>query len=229
MNVRFLPCGDSGLTIEFGNEISEQINRKVCSLGKKIKESNIRGVVEIVPTFRSLFVTYNPICISYSSLVKKVKALISDNTDSHKKKKRVIEIPVCYGGEYGEDLNWVAEHAGLTPKEVIEIHSKPEYLIYMLGFLPGFAYLGGLDKRIYAPRLENPRTRIPAGSVGIGGEQTGIYSLDSPGGWRLIGKTPVKPYDSERDVPILYQAGDYIKFVPITEDEFLKIQEKGGR
>ena len=139
---------------------------------------------------------------------------------------RIFEIPVCYGGEYGPDLQNIADLAGLTPEEVIKIHSSEDYLIYMLGFLPGFSYLGGLDERIHTPRLANPRIRIPAGSVGIGGSQTGIYPLDSPGGWQLLGMTPVKTYDPGREVPILFEAGDYIRFVPVTEEEYLKIKKQ---
>lgn len=133
---------------------------------------------------------------------------------------------MLYGGKYGEDLKDVAEINKLTEDEVIKIHSGTDYLIYMLGFLPGFAYLGGLDDRIKTPRLQNPRTKIHAGAVGIGGEQTGIYPLSSPGGWRLIGTTPVKPYDPERDEPILYSAGDYIRFVPIDKETFDDISAK---
>ena len=132
----------------------------------------------------------------------------------------VVEIPVFYGGSYGEDLKDVAAHAGLTEEEVIKLHSSVDYNIYMLGFLPGFPYLGGLDPKLFTPRLDNPRTKIPEGSVGIGGEQTGIYPLESPGGWRLIGRTPLKLYDPDREQPFLYQAGDYIRFVPITAEEY---------
>ena len=123
-------------------------------------------------------------------------------------------------------MDIIAKHAGLTEEEVIRIHSSMDYLIYMLGFLPGFTYLGGLDERIHTPRLQTPRVRIEAGSVGIGGSQTGIYPLDSPGGWNLMGKTPVKTYDPDREVPILVEAGEYIRFVPVTEEEYLRIEEE---
>ena len=139
-------------------------------------------------------------------------------------RKKIFEIPVCYGGEYGPDIDNIASHAGLTQEEVIQIHSSRDYLIYMLGFLPGFCYLGGLDERIHTPRLSNPRLRIRAGSVGIGGSQTGIYPLDSPGGWQLMGMTPVKTYDPEREIPILVEAGNYIRFVPIDEEQYKQIQ-----
>ena len=139
-------------------------------------------------------------------------------------KRKIFEIPVLYGGEYGPDLESIAEHAGLSEGEVIKIHSSQDYLIYMLGFLPGFCYLGGLDERIHTPRLANPRLKIRAGSVGIGGSQTGIYPLDSPGGWQLMGMTPVKTYDPEREVPILVEAGNYIRFVPVDEAEYKRIQ-----
>ena len=136
---------------------------------------------------------------------------------------------VCYGGEFGEDIAFVASHAGLTEQEVIDIHTGRDYLIFMLGFLPGFAYLGDMDKRLHTPRLSNPRTSIPAGSVGIGGEQTGIYPLASPGGWQLIGRTPVKPYDPTRAEPILYRAGDYIRFFAVDEQEYRRIEELVSR
>ena len=146
-------------------------------------------------------------------------------TESLDTVRRVFEIPVCYGGEYGPDLGIIAKNAGLSEREVIDIHTSCDYLIYMLGFLPGFCYLGGLDERIHTPRLKTPRLKIPAGSVGIGGSQTGIYPMESPGGWNLMGMTPVRTYDPERDVPILVQAGDYIRFVEIDEAEFSRINK----
>ena len=157
----------------------------------------------------------------YSEQLKKELSGISvEESAGQETPHHVVEIPVCYGGSYGEDLKDVAAHAGLTEEEVIKLHSSVDYNIYMLGFLPGFPYLGGLDPKLFTPRLDNPRTKIPEGSVGIGGEQTGIYPLESPGGWRLIGRTPLKLYDPDREQPFLYQAGDYIRFVPITAEEY---------
>ena len=138
----------------------------------------------------------------------------------------VLEIPVLYGGEMGPDLPFVAEHAGLSEEEVIRIHSSTEYLIYMLGFTPGFTYLGGMSEKIATPRLKQPRVKIPAGSVGIAGTQTGVYPIDSPGGWQLIGRTPVKMYDPDRETPILPEAGQYIKFYPVTQEEYDAIRKE---
>ncbi len=219
----FLPVGDCALTVEFGNEISEELNGKVRSLSLALKDANIPGVLEWVPTYRSLMVCYNPCVISCRRLQSQLGRLLKRAGQSVQVGKRVWEIPVLYGGEYGEDLSFVAQNAGITPQEAVNLHANREYRIYMLGFLPGFTYLGGLDKRIHTPRLKTPRTRIPPGSVGIGGEQTGIYPIASPGGWQLIGRTPLKPYDPNRILPILFEAGDYLKFVPIDQNRFAQI------
>lgn len=223
--IKILTAGDSSLLIEFGQEISPKINEKITATVQLMKEQHIEGVVDIIPAFCSLLINYDPRVISYDELKGRMQGLVKVDVKAEAGKKRVFEIPVCYGGEYGPDLGNIAEHAKLTEEEVIKIHSSRDYLIYMLGFLPGFTYLGGLDERIHTPRLANPRVKISAGSVGIGGSQTGIYPLDSPGGWQLMGMTPVKTYDPEREVPILVEAGDYIRFVPVTEEEYLRIKD----
>ena len=195
---KILPAGDCALVVEFGNEINEALNRKVQCLNEKVAAAHVKGIVETVPTFRSLMVTYDPSEISFEQLKKELSGISVEESAGQETPHHVVEIPVCYGGSYGEDLKDVAAHAGLT----------------------GFPYLGGLDPKLFTPRLDNPRTKIPEGSVGIGGEQTGIYPLESPGGWRLIGRTPLKLYDPDREQPFLYQAGDYIRFVPITAEEY---------
>ena len=225
-NIRILTEGDSSLLIEFGKEISPDINRKITATVQLMKDQNIEGVVDVIPAFCSLLINYDPRVISYDEIRERMLALVKMDAKAGEQKKRVFEIPVCYGGEYGPDLANVAAHAGLTPQEVVNIHTAHDYLIDMLGFLPGFAYLGGLDERLHTPRLATPRTRIEPGSVGIGGAQTGIYPLASPGGWQIIGRTPLRPYDPDRTEPILYAAGEYLRFVPITADEYAAIEQQ---
>lgn len=224
-DIRILTAGDSALLIEFGKEINPETNRKITALVQLMREQYIEGIVDVIPAFCSLLINYDPRVLSYEELKERMEHLLKMETKTEATRKRIFEIPVCYGGEYGPDIENIAEHAGLSIEEVIKIHSSKDYLIYMLGFLPGFTYLGGLDERIHTPRLASPRLKIRAGSVGIGGSQTGIYPLDSPGGWQLMGMTPVRTYDPERQTPILVEAGDYIRFIPIDEEEFLRIQE----
>lgn len=223
--IKLLTAGDSSILLQFGSTIDPAINRKIAATVQLMREQHINGVTDVIPAFCSLLINYDPRVISYEQIKRRMEALVKIDVTAGDTRKRVFEIPVCYGGEYGPDIQNIADHAGLSVEEVIQIHTSRDYLIYMLGFLPGFTYLGGLDERIYTPRLANPRIRIPAGSVGIGGSQTGIYPMDSPGGWQLMGMTPVKTYDPDREVPILVEAGDYIRFVAIDEDEFHRIKE----
>jgi len=221
--MKILPCGDAAVTVEFGNEISPEIGAMVRTFRKNAENSRIKGIIELIPTFRSVTVCYDPTIIKYAKLVKKLTALEPKGDIDAESGGRIFVIPVCYDGEYGADLDSVSQLTGLDREEIIKRHTAPDYQIYMLGFLPGFPYLGGLDKSIACPRLDSPRKEIPVGAVGIGGEQTGIYPLVSPGGWRLIGRTPVKVYDPNRAEPVLYAAGDYIRFKRIDEAEFTRI------
>ena len=221
--LRLAPSGDLALVASFGNEISEALNTKVRALMLALEKVNVEGIVEMTPTYCSLMIHYDPLRIGYETLCGRVRETLEALDDIELPAPRVIEIPVLYGGEYGPDLDYVAQHNGLSVDEVIEIHTSRNYRIYMLGFTPGFPYLGGMDERIATPRLETPRTKIAGGSVGIAGAQTGIYPIDSPGGWQIIGRTPVALYDPQSAEPILLKAGESIRFVQIDQKTFDRI------
>jgi len=224
--VRYLPSGDCAICVEFGNEISPEINAKIRAFKIALEKENIDGIVETVPTYRSLLVVYRPEVILFKELTEKFDGIMGAMGNIQIPPPTVIEIPVLYGGEMGPDLENVAAHNNKTTDEVIKIHTSEEYLIYMLGFIAGFPYLGGMSKEIATPRLKSPRVKIEGGSVGIAGEQTGIYPVASPGGWQLIGRTPLKLYDAEREKPVLLEAGQYIKFRSVTQEEYEKIEKQ---
>ncbi|WP_326910085.1 5-oxoprolinase subunit PxpB [Sedimentibacter sp. MB31-C6] len=221
---KYLLAGDKALDIEFGNSISEEINSKIRSMTVAIETQNVLGVIEAVPTYRSLMIHYDPLKTDFNKLKDTLKTLEENLDNIDLPEPEVIEIPTLYGGDYGPDIENVAKHNNMSVDEVIKIHTSEEYLIYMLGFTPGFPYLGGMDTKIATPRLQSPRTKIPGGSVGIAGEQTGIYPIDSPGGWQLIGRTPLDLFDPKREIPILLKAGNYIAFKSINETEYIEIK-----
>ena len=217
------PVGVNGILAVLGDSISEQTGAQVAALREAIAAAHISGVEETIPAYASLLVKYDPFLTDYAALCEALRRLEKTFSASTVQSGRIVEIPVCYGGAYGEDLPFVAQHAGLSEQEVIALHTARPYRIYMLGFLPGFPYLGGLDERLHTPRLATPRTKIPAGSVGIGGKQTGIYPMESPGGWQLIGRTPLTLFAPGESLP--YAAGDSIRFVPVDETEFARIRK----
>ena len=222
MDYSFLQCGEGALTVHLGDGIDPAINRRVTALQGAIGSAGLRGITDLIPAYADLTVCYDCTVISAKALQRQLRRLLDSLSVAGQDRRRVFRLPVCYGGDYGPDLDFVCHHSGLSAQEVIALHSAPDYLIYMLGFLPGFAYLGGLDPRLHTPRLDSPRTCIPAGSVGIGGAQTGVYPLASPGGWQLLGRTPVSVFDRQRQ-PILYRAGDLVHFVPISPAEYEEI------
>ena len=224
--IKYLVSGDCTVCVEFGNEISPEINRRIRAFKIALEKEAVDGVVETIPTYRSLSVVYRPEVIRFGELTKKFDAVLETMDSIQIPPPSVIEIPVLYGGDMGPDLEFVADHNHKTPEEVVRIHTSGEYLIYMLGFIAGFPYLGGMSREIAAPRLKSPRVKIDGGSVGIAGEQTGIYPVASPGGWQLIGRTPLKLYDADREKPVLLEAGQYIKFRAVDEAEYEAIEKQ---
>ncbi|MGI8313820.1 5-oxoprolinase subunit PxpB [Halobacillus mangrovi] len=226
MNLTYHALGDTGMQIVFGSEISEKTNQSIRMVANELKQHPIEGVVEWVPAYTTLTLYYQPSVLTYDELQAKItdfyevlqeqKGPVSDSL--------VYLLPTYYGGEIGEDLSVVAEQNGLSEEDVVHIHSSQDYLIYMMGFVPGFPYLGGMSEKIATPRREDPRAEIAPGSVGIAGSQTGVYPLKSPGGWQLIGRTPVKLYDLDQEQPILLESGSYIRFVPVSKQEFDEIE-----
>lgn len=225
-DVRYLISGDCAVCVEFGNEISPKINDRIRAFKIALEKKQIDGIVETIPTYRSILVVYQPEVIRFQELTEKLDEVLNAMSEIQIPPPTVIEIPVLYGGEMGPDIENVASHNGKTVEEVIKIHTSKEYLIYMLGFIAGFPYLGGMSKEIATPRLKSPRVKIEGGSVGIAGEQTGIYPVASPGGWQLIGRTPLKLYDAEREEPVLLKAGQYIKFRSVTAEEYASIEKQ---
>jgi KipI family sensor histidine kinase inhibitor len=223
---RFLPAGDRGLLVEFGEAIDPEINRKVRQTFFALEKMPIGGVTEVIPTYRSILIFYDPFQINPERLQKEIINRENELDKWEIPPPEITEIQVAYGGDFGPDLELVAQHNKLTPEEVIQIHTSETYLIYMVGFTPGFPFLGGLSERIFTPRRENPRQLVPAGSVGIANNQTGVYPIDSPGGWQLIGRTPVKLYDPIGSPPILLKAGNCLRFKRISREEFQEIARR---
>jgi KipI family sensor histidine kinase inhibitor len=222
---RFLSGGDRAIFIELGDSIDPDVNQRVRNLQFAIEKAGIPGVVESVPTYRSLLVYFEPLQISAPEFREAIGHLLQSLTSSELPKRRLIDVPVTYGGEFGPDLELVASHNNLSAAEVVRIHSGARYLIYMIGFMPGFPYLGGMSSDIATPRKTTPRLKIPAGSVGIAGNQTGIYPAESPGGWQIIGRTPLELFHPTREPPSILQAGDYLTFVSVTPEEFTIVKE----
>ena len=222
---RLFPMGDQALIAEFGDRIDPALSALIAVLAQRLRESQPIGVLDIVPAYCTLTLHYDPVAVGagtspYEALAEIIGNWLETQTVESSVAGRRVEIPVCYGGDFGEDLAAVARSHGLSIDEVVAIHSGADYHVHMLGFVPGFAYLGGLDSRLATPRRDTPRPRVPAGSVAIAGEQTGVYPLDTPGGWQIIGRTPVQLFRPDASPPSLLNAGDTVRFVPISAREF---------
>lgn len=239
MEFKITELGEKTIIVQFKQEISEEVHREVIHAQAVIEQQNLLGIVEIVPAYSSITIHYNPYLIWKNLKQQGIEAsprqyLLETITSVLQQEKqltsyvhyesKIVEIPVCYGGKYGPDLQEVATFNDLTCEQVISLHSKQIYLVHMLGFAPGFPYLGGMDKRIAMPRKAIPRAVIEAGSVGIAGEQTGVYPISTPGGWRIIGRTPLQLFRPEQETPSLIQPGDSIKFISINEKQFEAIR-----
>ncbi len=212
---RILPVGEAAFTVEFGDAVDEALNRQVHALDAVLRARPAPGLVETVPTYRSLLVMYDPQVSQADAMRAALTDALSMLATADLPAGRLVEIPVRYGGESGPDLADVATHCGMTAQAVIELHAQPVYTVAMLGFAPGFAYLLGLPEALATPRLATPRLRVPPGSVGIAGAQTGVYALETPGGWRIIGRTNVRLFDPSREAPFFLHAGDRVRFVPL--------------
>ena len=214
------PASDSSLFIHFGNEISLDAHRQVMGLFHAIQQLHDARIRNLHPAYASLLIDFDPFRLTHEELESIVAPLVSSPLPPRSEPAPAVQIPVCYDRDFGPDLIGVAHHTSLTAEQVIALHSGGEYFVYFLGFSPGFAYLGGLPRQLHVPRLASPRTHVRAGSVGLAGGQTGIYPLDSPGGWQLIGRTPLRMFVPSADPPSHLQLGDRVRFSRITRDEF---------
>jgi KipI family sensor histidine kinase inhibitor len=219
---RFHLMGDRGLLLEFGDEISREISERVRRMALAVQAEVIEGIVETVPTYRSLLIVYNPLILPVEELKKRCVGVEEGLQATLLPEPKLTQIPVVYGDAYGPDLEDVAKYHQISSEEAIRLHCRKPYLIYLIGFMPGFPYMGELPEALATPRLKTPRLSVPKGSVAIAQRQTGIYSRKSPGGWRILGRTPVELFDPEKDPPALLQMGDLVQFYPISEKEFKK-------
>jgi len=218
-NPEYRIMGDRALLVELGDHIGMDLHRKVSALFLALNDAPLEGVVEIIPAYGSLLIIFDPLRTRPSLVQEQVRVILKTLDPSRIPEARTLEIPVVYGGEYGPDLDWVAGYHGITPEEVVRLHTSVVYHVYMIGFMPGFPYMGELPKALVTPRKETPRTAVPQGSVALAQAQTGIYPSRSPGGWQIIGRTPRRLFDASRWPPALLQMGDQVRFIAVTEEE----------
>lgn len=223
VTVRFLPSGDTGLVVQFGEAVDRDVNDRVLQLSASLRAAALPGLVETVPTFRSLLVHYDPLETTAAELTRAIEALLDRRQDGEHR-ARLWRVPVCYEPRHAPDLAEVAERTGLKVEDIVTLHSETRYRIYMIGFVPGFPYLGDLPAPLVLPRRTDPRVRVPAGSVAIATSMTAIYPIESPGGWHLIGSTPIRLFDLRRPSPALFAPGDAVRFEPVAADAFETIR-----
>ena len=214
--------GDRSLLVELGDGISPLVNQRVRGLFITLEQLRIEGIVEMVPSYRSLLIIYDPFKIKYPQLQDKVNDIQRLINQTQIPEPRTLKIPVVYGGKYGPDLEWVAEFHKISPEEVVQLHTESSYQVYMIGFIPGFMYMGELPETLNTPRRKTPRTSVPLGSVGIAQKQTGIYPAQSPGGWQIIGRTPLRLFDPIKRPPTPLEMGDQVTFFSIKEEEMTR-------
>lgn len=222
--VRIVPVGDTGALVEFGHRIDPDLNARVVALAAALGRSGLDGIAEIVPTYRSLLVQFEPEVMGFDALKAAIEARLQDGPAAAGERRQWV-LPVVYGGAFGADLEAVGRHHGLAPEEVVRRHKAHSYRVYMIGFQPGFAYLGGLDETISLSRRPDPRPRVPAGSIMIGGIQAAISSVETPSGWHLLGRTPTRLFMPEREPAVLLRAGDAVRFEEIGEDRWPELEQ----
>ena len=223
MTVKFLPSADSAVVVEFGDRIDRAVSDQVLGLAARMRAVDMAGVIEFVPTFRSLMVHYDPLRTTSAELISAIEKLLTSKA-ALERKRRLWRVPVCYDNDFAPDLAEVAERTRLTPETVVSLHAGSRYHVYMVGFVPGFPYMGDLAEALVLPRRADPRIRVPPGSVAIATTMTAIYPLESPGGWHLIGTTPIRIFDERASPPALFASGDAIEFEAIDRDAFARIR-----
>jgi len=232
----FFPLGDSAITLDYGNIINESINRKIIAIFNHLQKNPFPGIIDVLPAFSSITVYYDIALLrkipnnksAYEHVKQKLEQELKNNFETSADPSRIIRIPACYDTEFAPDLATISVEKKIPVDEIIRLHSTKKYRVYMLGFLPGFAYMGEVDEAIAMPRLAQPRQKVAAGSIGIAGKQTGVYPLDSPGGWQIIGRTPLKLFEALNEEPTLFMAGDEVQFDSISRDEYENYQSRNS-
>lgn len=220
---RIVPLADQGVLIDCGETIDIEVNRWIDAAARAVRDAGIAGIVGIVPTYRSLALEYDSVVVTQAALIECLERLLAGLSVTPRPSRRWL-VPVAYGDGFGADFEDFRRRHALARDELIALHTAPDYRVFMIGFLPGFAYLGGLDARLHTPRRDSPRTRTPAGSVSVGGQQTAVSSVEAPSGWHLLGRTPLRTFDPGREPPMFIEAGDIVRFVPVDAAEFTRLE-----